>query len=556
MSNDPQEWSTRKMRVETSALLEQESDEGLEEHIAAIVAAVHNHEQVREILEVSRAYTDLGRKMVNATRGLPNLVVPIVSSAGDGNGQGPAGSVEVMRGNELVRVALPPAAAGLPVCATALRPGGRGLLSADGAMLIQASDELYDWLDEGLVQEVEYVGGRPLCRVDFGLTAGGSRWVRLGGELLAPDGSAAVAVGDRVLGSAHAALLTRRLQAAAAADPLVAGQVVELGFAGHRDYWHKLEEEIIFPLQAPEEYVGRHTSTNMPFPRVVLLSGPTGVGKSWGLRVAAQKAGAVLRETEPLSFRKGIMSHSAEALRLELEQLPALARAGEGRGVIMVLDEADSVLVNRAILTRSSVYGEEASVVSTFLNGVDRLSHNHGHLPIAIVLTSNFPAAMDQAVLRRATEVKVGYLAADEIGEVLALHLRETDAADPDDLAERLAEFLAADDVHLISMKVDSSPVTIKAREMMSPSLLASVVSSAERKARARRRQEGAEALPLGWRDLAGVIDEALTAFGDRVVRGGSAGLPTVLPDYADAHVAEMQLAYVPHGHLLSVAEV
>jgi AAA+ superfamily predicted ATPase len=154
-------------------------------------------------------------------------------------------------------------------------------------------------------------------------------------------------------------------------------------------------------------------NTVLARPPLVVLAGDVGCGKT---ALAESIADPVAREQDisitlfPLSLSargKGAVGEMTQLLsaafdRTYTEALKVAADDGEpARGaVILLIDEADALAQSREA---AQMHHEDRAGVNALVRGVDRLAK--ARLPVAIIMCTNRPDALDPAVQRRAADI-------------------------------------------------------------------------------------------------------------------------------------------------------
>ena len=148
-------------------------------------------------------------------------------------------------------------------------------------------------------------------------------------------------------------------------------------------------------------------------PPLVVLAGEVGSGKS---ALAETIGDAIARQENieitlfPLSLSTRGRGHVGEMTQLlsvafdyALEEAKKLKSVAEGKSrgaVLLLVDEADALAQSREAM---QMHHEDRAGVNAFIRGVDRLGN--GKLPVAVIMCTNRPNALDPAVRRRAADV-------------------------------------------------------------------------------------------------------------------------------------------------------
>lgn len=147
-------------------------------------------------------------------------------------------------------------------------------------------------------------------------------------------------------------------------------------------------------------------------PPLFILAGDVGTGKtalakSFGNEVA--KRSKVRIELHALSLNSRGSGAVGEMTRLisgafkQVHTAVAKTRNAEGkagRGIIMLIDEADALAQSREM---SQMHHEDRAGVNALIRGIDDLAASH--LPVAVIMCTNRLGALDPAVRRRAAVV-------------------------------------------------------------------------------------------------------------------------------------------------------
>lgn len=152
--------------------------------------------------------------------------------------------------------------------------------------------------------------------------------------------------------------------------------------AGMEDLKNRLREEVIEPLQSPEEY----ERYGVTIPNGMLLYGPPGCGKTFFAKHFAEEVGFNFMCITPASLKSRYVNATQENIAQMFKE------AEEKAPTIIFVDEMNELVPNR----ESDVHEMSRSAVNEMLAQMDRT----GERGIFIIGATNYPHTIDPAILR------------------------------------------------------------------------------------------------------------------------------------------------------------
>lgn len=144
----------------------------------------------------------------------------------------------------------------------------------------------------------------------------------------------------------------------------------------------------------------------------IILYGPPGTGKTSIARALANEAGMYFKQTSASDFKGEFIGQSLRKTREIFEELRANAPA------ILFIDEADAILASRKDARNSDSYVRE--IVNEFLANVEGIKDDK---PVFVVLSTNNPELLDEAILSRFEKIEIPLPGEEEIKKLIEKYI-------------------------------------------------------------------------------------------------------------------------------------
>lgn len=204
---------------------------------------------------------------------------------------------------------------------------------------------------------------------------------------------------------------------------------------GYSGIIRRLHELVVIPLRNPELF----QTLNIDFPRGILITGPSGIGKSLFARIVANESGAYLVEIQASEIVSGQYGEAEKRLKKYFRE------AIINKPSIIIIDDINTVAPERNPMTTTEL---SRRLTAEFLQQIDLIPRDD---PVLMIATSNNPSQLDSGFRRPGRfdhEISLGPPDKIEREEILMVKTRGVPisaSTDLEELAERTRGYSGAD---------------------------------------------------------------------------------------------------------------
>ncbi|MHA2170447.1 MAG: AAA family ATPase [Candidatus Kariarchaeaceae archaeon] len=204
---------------------------------------------------------------------------------------------------------------------------------------------------------------------------------------------------------------------------------------GYHRIIQRLHELVVIPLRNPELF----HQLNIDFPKGVLITGSSGIGKTLIARAVANESGAYIVNIQASEIVSGQFGEAEKRLRKYFRE------AQSNAPTIVIIDDLNTVAPERNPMTTTEL---SRRLTAEFLQQLDNIPANE---PILLVATSNDPGSLDVGFRRPGRfdhEINLGPPDRNERSEILMVKTRGVplhQGTDLSELGERTKGYSEAD---------------------------------------------------------------------------------------------------------------